>query len=274
MTDGTDPAAALAAWRDGALAEGRLLELLAGSALVVGVTADPTGAPSASGLGREAEMALLTLQVASGARALPVFTGVEALTTWRREARPVRVRGADAFATAVAEGYDAVVVDVGGPVTLTVDGATLAAVGGAARGGAALRPGGALPPPLVRALTALGPEVVEAWSVDTGGRQPGVGLVVAGPVAARTVVDRLAALATPVDVVVLTTEQRDRLIATGARPEVVGAEPAGAGRVDAGLPADGRGPGGAGGPVEDVPPPAGDRRWWRPGGRPSGRRRR
>jgi hypothetical protein len=80
-----------------------------------------------------AEMAVPALVGAAGARALPAFTGVEALRAWRPDARPVPMPGARVVAGAIAEGYDAVVIDVAGPHALQLVGAVLIRLGDAAR---------------------------------------------------------------------------------------------------------------------------------------------
>jgi hypothetical protein len=66
-------------------------------------------------------MAVPALVGADGRRALPVFSSVGSLRAWRADARPVPMAGEQAVAAAVDEGYDAVVLDVAGPVMLTVE---------------------------------------------------------------------------------------------------------------------------------------------------------
>jgi hypothetical protein len=80
-----------------------------------------------------AEMAVPGLIGADGRRALPVFSAVSALRAWRAEARPVPMPGARAVAAAQAEGYDALVLDVAGPVAHVVDTADLTVLAAAAR---------------------------------------------------------------------------------------------------------------------------------------------
>ena len=62
-------------------------------------------------------MAAVTLVAPDGQRALPVFTGTDALAAWDPAARPVPVTPARAGQAAVAEGCDVIVVDVAGPAT-------------------------------------------------------------------------------------------------------------------------------------------------------------
>jgi len=158
--DGTaDPAvlAALGAYAAGRGSEHAALNALAGSRLLVPVVAvmteeasgeikaagdseaagDSDAGPSAdgpadgpgSGLRQEksTEMALPTLVGQDGRAAVLAFTSLDALTRWRPDARPVAVPAARAW-QAGAEEASAVVIDVAGPVPVTVEGARLAAL--------------------------------------------------------------------------------------------------------------------------------------------------
>lgn len=66
---------------------------------------------------KSADMALATLTGSDGTRALPAFTAAAALAAWDPAARPVPVEAPRAAQAAVAEGCDAVVLDVAGPVS-------------------------------------------------------------------------------------------------------------------------------------------------------------
>ena len=72
-------------------------------------------------------MALPTLIGRDGRAAVLAFTSLDALTRWRPDARPVAVPAARAW-QAGAEEASAVVIDVAGPVPVTVEGARLAAL--------------------------------------------------------------------------------------------------------------------------------------------------
>lgn len=63
---------------------------------------------------KTADIALPLLD-ADGDRAVPVFSGLEALARWDPAARPVPVEGPRAAAVALAEGAEALVLDVAGP---------------------------------------------------------------------------------------------------------------------------------------------------------------
>jgi len=137
--------AALAAFAAGEAGEVGVLAALARSRLLVPVVAvlaeqlDPGqaeshGPPPACPPGllsarqeKASEMAMPTLIGLDGRRAIPAFTSLESMRLWRSEARPVPVAAGQVWAAAVAEGC-AVVVDVGGPVPVAVEGARLAAL--------------------------------------------------------------------------------------------------------------------------------------------------
>jgi hypothetical protein len=150
-----DPAvlAALAAYAAGQGSEHAALNALAGSRLLVpvvavlteeasgdaeaaeGIEAAESSETQAAGNGpgrglrreKSTEMALPTLIGRDGRAAVLAFTSLDALTRWRRDARPVAVPAARAW-RAGAEEASAVVIDVAGPVPVTVDGARLAAL--------------------------------------------------------------------------------------------------------------------------------------------------
>lgn len=67
------------------------------------------------------EMAVPRLVGADGRHALPVFSSYDALRAWQADARPVPMPGRQAVAAALEEGYAAVVLDVAGPVSHTVE---------------------------------------------------------------------------------------------------------------------------------------------------------
>ena len=77
---------------------------------------------TAGGLVRDkaADIAVPVLVEADGGRGLPVFTDLAALAAWDPTARPVPVGGSRAAQVALAEGADALVVDVAGPASATL----------------------------------------------------------------------------------------------------------------------------------------------------------
>jgi hypothetical protein len=120
-----DPAVstALAAYASGTGTEHAALEALAGSRLLVPVVASPAEDGSENG----SEMALPSLVGRDGRQAVPAFTSADAVRQWQPQARPVPVPAASVFAAAQAESQ-AVVIDVGGPVPVAIEGAGLDAL--------------------------------------------------------------------------------------------------------------------------------------------------
>ena len=133
-----DPAvlAALAAYAAGRGSEHAALNALASSRLLVPVVAVMTeeagGDSKAAGdhgaaAEKTTEMAMPTLIGQDGRAAVLAFTSLDALTRWRPDARPVAVPAARAWQAGATEA-SAVVIDVAGPVPVTVQGARLAAL--------------------------------------------------------------------------------------------------------------------------------------------------
>lgn len=69
---------------------------------------------------KEADMALVTVAAPDGRKALPVFTSVERLEAWHREARPVAVFAPRAALSAVSEGAELLVLDPGAAFTFVL----------------------------------------------------------------------------------------------------------------------------------------------------------
>jgi hypothetical protein len=80
-----------------------------------------------SGLARDktADMAAVLLTGRDGRRALLAFTGMATLQAWDADARPVPVATRQAAQAALAEGADALVVDLAGPVQVPIEGPAL-----------------------------------------------------------------------------------------------------------------------------------------------------
>jgi SseB protein N-terminal domain len=137
-TGGADPAvtAALAAYAVGEATEHAVLTVIAAARLLVPVVAVLAEA-NGDGTEKETEMALPTLIGNDGRKAVIAFTGTDAVSRWRADARPVPVPAARLWSAVAAEQADAVVIDVAGPVPVVIEGARLAALAG----------GGPPPPP-------------------------------------------------------------------------------------------------------------------------------
>ncbi|MEV0821341.1 SseB family protein [Nonomuraea rubra] len=124
-------AAALAAYQDGSAGPAEVLNALGGARLLVPVVALLTESEVGEhGLRqeKESEMALPKLVGQDGRQAVLAFTGTQALTRWRPDARPIQATTLQVCQAAVQEGAAAVVVDVAGPVQFVIEGEVLAAL--------------------------------------------------------------------------------------------------------------------------------------------------
>ena len=124
-------AAALADYSRGAAGERRVLGALAPSRLLVPVVAVPLEvAQGAGGLAKDSrsEVATPVMTGSDGRRGVLAFTSVDAVRSWRPDARPVPFTAAEACQAVLDESADALVVDVAGPVTFAVEGRALAAL--------------------------------------------------------------------------------------------------------------------------------------------------
>lgn len=126
-----DPAvsAALAGYADGTRAEHEALAALAATRLLVPVIAvrseDEAIQPGQGE--KDSEMATPSIVGHDGRRAMPAFTSLAALRRWQPDARPVPVPAASVWQAAVQQD-EAVIIDIGGPVPLAVEGARLRAL--------------------------------------------------------------------------------------------------------------------------------------------------
>jgi hypothetical protein len=113
-----------------------LLAALAAARLLVPVVAVLDEAEvGADGLRHEKQSSMATVLVESptGGRALLAFSGIEPLTSWRAEARPVPLVAPLAARAAVGEGADTLLVDVAGPTPFAVTGDELLLVAAVSR---------------------------------------------------------------------------------------------------------------------------------------------
>lgn len=120
--------AALQAYADGTAGYPEVLGALAGARLLVPVVAllgevelDEAGLAH----DKSSDMATVLLTAPDGRRALLAFSGTEAMRAWDADARPVPVAAPLAASTALQEGADTLLVDVGSPEQLSVSGADL-----------------------------------------------------------------------------------------------------------------------------------------------------
>ncbi|WP_454229196.1 SseB family protein [Propioniciclava flava] len=70
---------------------------------------------------RVAEMAAVLVRSESGDTAVPVFTGLDALTVWKADARPVPCTLDDVAATAVETSSTAILIDLPGPHPVVIE---------------------------------------------------------------------------------------------------------------------------------------------------------
>ncbi|WP_066067014.1 SseB family protein [Frankia sp. EI5c] len=117
--DGRADAGLLAALRSGDRAA--LAAVLPGARVFVGVEARALATDAVTGADKQSDMVLVTLRTPSGSGALPVFSAVDVMASWRPSVRPVPVTLPDACAEAVRMGLAAVVIDLGGPAPVTLD---------------------------------------------------------------------------------------------------------------------------------------------------------
>jgi hypothetical protein len=119
---------AIAATEASPVAYLRAVAALCGDRLLVPVVATATRlGRTVAGLAsdKDAEMSMVTLQAQDGRRALLAFTGLEALQSWRPEARPVPVTLDVAAQAARSEELTAVLIDVAGPHQFVLEGQVL-----------------------------------------------------------------------------------------------------------------------------------------------------
>jgi hypothetical protein len=126
-------------------------------------------ATGASGLrvDKTSDVAVPLLEGTDGRRALPVFTALGSLARWDPAARPVPVMGARAAEVAIAEGAEALVVDVAGPDTCVLEVPELRALVGG-RGTVPAYDDDRLAAELRTALAAE-PAVAVAWLLPASG---------------------------------------------------------------------------------------------------------
>ncbi|WP_169165783.1 SseB family protein [Cellulomonas taurus] len=103
-----------------------VIAALAGTRVLVPVLAEAEATETvevhghAHTVDRQASAGIVALQAPDGRTALPVFSSVAAMTAWRADARPVPTEIARAALSAVEEGWELLVLDPGGPVTVLV----------------------------------------------------------------------------------------------------------------------------------------------------------
>ncbi|KRE53734.1 SseB family protein [Phycicoccus sp. Soil748] len=96
--------------------ERALVAAVSAARLLVPIVAEPVSTVSTGELvvEKQTDMAAVTLVAPDGARALPVFSSMQAIAAWDPQARPVPVTAARAAQAAVSERCDVMVLDVAG----------------------------------------------------------------------------------------------------------------------------------------------------------------
>jgi hypothetical protein len=113
-------AAALAAYDRGEGGSADVLAALAAGRLLIPVVAVAESV-DATGAEKETAMATVLTTGRDGRRGLLAFTCVESLQRWNPAARPSPVPTRSAAEAALADGAEALVIDLAGPVTFAVD---------------------------------------------------------------------------------------------------------------------------------------------------------
>lgn len=128
-----DVAAALSAYEQGEGGPADVLAALAGARLLVPVApipgeeahdvegTDGPDRPEGSGRRSATTMAVASTIGRDGRRGLLAFTSMESLRKWNGAARPVPASTRTAAESALADGADALVIDLAGPVLFSVD---------------------------------------------------------------------------------------------------------------------------------------------------------
>ncbi len=127
-----DVTAALAAYDRGTGRSADVVAALAAGRLLVAVVAvlDDAGGSGGIRTDKASHIATVTTTGRDGRRGLLAFTGVESMQRWDPQARPVPVPTSLAAEAALAEGADAEVLDIAGPVVFAIEAADLRALAG------------------------------------------------------------------------------------------------------------------------------------------------
>jgi hypothetical protein len=102
----------------------RAVATLGAARLLVPVVAAVTSSAAVDGglrVDKEAEMSVISWQTSDGRRCGMAFTGLDSLSAWHAEARPVPVTLDVLARSALDDGADAVIVDAAGPGPLVIE---------------------------------------------------------------------------------------------------------------------------------------------------------
>lgn len=131
----------------------------------------------ASGGDKHSHMATVTIADEQGRKALLCFSGVDSVTLWRADARPIPVAGVEAAQAALQEGCAALLIDIAGPDRFALSGTGLWAL---AAGQQWVHP---LEQPQVRATleAALADSGLRGYFADDPSTIDGVAVVLTDP---------------------------------------------------------------------------------------------
>lgn len=99
--------------------EEQMLQALASSRLLVAVMAVADEIAD-DGSDKSSHMAVVSMVNAAGEKGLLAFTGLDSMAAWNPEARPVPVPARAAAEAALADGAQALVIDVAGPARVVI----------------------------------------------------------------------------------------------------------------------------------------------------------
>lgn len=99
--------------------EEQMLRALASSRLLVPVMA-MADEIAEDGTDKSSHMAVVSMVNAAGEKGLLAFTGLDSMAAWNPEARPVPVPARAAAEAALADGAQALVIDVAGPARVVL----------------------------------------------------------------------------------------------------------------------------------------------------------
>jgi hypothetical protein len=117
--DGSADPALRALLSGGCGSEEEMLRALAGSRLLVAVmsVADEV---AEDGSDKSSHMAVVSMVNAAGEKGLLAFTGLDSMAAWNPDARPVPVPARSVAEAALADGAQALVIDVAGPARVVL----------------------------------------------------------------------------------------------------------------------------------------------------------
>lgn len=106
----------------------KIRDLIYPSRFLVPVVATVDDMHEDTGAEKDSHMSSVAFELTDGRKALLAFTGIDSLALWNAEARPIPKKAMLVAQSALTEDYDAVIVDIAGPVPCFLDEVLLAQV--------------------------------------------------------------------------------------------------------------------------------------------------